>query len=117
MIQTSPPSGDGETCQQSLLRADLARIAERFEDANRRLHRSQTIKDYADAEETYRALAESNVTEPLKEHAALLAASVPARAGNFAAAEKNLSTLIASLPKGSRQSLRAQIALGEAMVV
>jgi hypothetical protein len=74
-------------------------------------------KDYAEAEETYRALAESKVAEALKEHAALLAASVPARAGNFAAAEKNLSALIASLPKGSPQARRAQIALGEAMVV
>jgi TolA-binding protein len=73
-------------------------------------------KDYAEAEQTYRALAQANVAEVLKEHATLLAATVQARAGNFAAAEKNLRALAASLPKGSRQSQRAQIALGEALV-
>ena len=73
-------------------------------------------KDYAEAEQTYRELAEASVSEALKENAALMAATVPVRAGNFAAAEKNLQTLIASLPKGSRQSQRVQVALGEALI-
>lgn len=42
---------------QSLLRADLERITDRFEQADRRLHRSQTIEDYAAAEEERRDIA------------------------------------------------------------
>jgi hypothetical protein len=39
------------------LRADLKRIAARFDEANRRLHKSRTIEDYADAEDERRAAA------------------------------------------------------------
>jgi len=75
------------------------------------------IKDYAAAEQTYRELAEADVNDALKESADLLAATLSVRAGKFADAEKNLQGLIARLPKDSRQSLRAQVALGEALAM
>jgi len=73
-------------------------------------------KDYAEAEQTYRELAEANVADALKEKAELLAATLAVRAGKSGAAEKNLQGLIAKLPKGSRQSQRAQVALGEVLM-
>jgi tetratricopeptide (TPR) repeat protein len=72
-------------------------------------------EDYAEAEQTYRELAAADVGDAVKENAELLAATLAVRAKKYDVAEKNLNTLISKLPKGSRQSGRAQIALGDAL--
>jgi tetratricopeptide (TPR) repeat protein len=72
-------------------------------------------EQYAEAEQTYHELARADVSDALKESAELLAATLAVRAKKYDVAEKNLNALIAKLPKGSRQSGRAQIALGDAL--
>jgi hypothetical protein len=85
--------------------------------------------DYADAEQTYRELAQADVADATRQEAELLSVQVSLKAGQillkqgkqaeadqrFADAEKKLAGLHAALPKGSPQGARVQLALAECL--
>jgi hypothetical protein len=72
-------------------------------------------KQFADAEQTYRELAQSEVADEVRQEAELSAAQVSLRAGNHALAQQKLEALIAKLPKNSPFALRARVAQAECL--
>jgi TolA-binding protein len=73
-------------------------------------------KQYKEAEDTYKELAEANVGEETKQEAELLAALVTVRTGKHELAQKRLRALIARLPKDSKQAGRARVAEAECLI-
>ena len=73
-------------------------------------------KQYAEAEQTYKELAQANVSDVVRQEAELSAAQVSLRAGKHELARKKLQELIAKLPKDSPFIARAQIAQAECLV-
>jgi tetratricopeptide (TPR) repeat protein len=80
------------------------------------LGRLQTeSKQYADAEETYRELAQADVLGDVRQEAELLAAQVSAKAGKHEVALKKLQALEAKLPKDSKYRGLAKVAQAECL--
>jgi len=74
-------------------------------------------KKFAEAEETYKALAAASVPDDVKHEAELSAALVSLAAGKHDVAQKKLEALIARLPKNSPYIARARIGQAECLAV
>lgn len=72
-------------------------------------------KQFGEAKKSYKQLAAANVSESTKMEAELGAAQVGVRAGEFAAALKDLQALSARLPKDSPFATRALVAQAECL--
>lgn len=71
---------------------------------------------FADAEATFRDLAQANVGEDTKLEALLMEAQVTLRSGKPELAQKKLDTLLGSLAKDSRHAMRAKVIQGECLL-
>jgi len=72
-------------------------------------------KQYDEAEQVYKELAQADVADATREDAELQAAQVSLRAGKYAEAQGKLQTLITKLPRGSSSAVRARIAQAECL--
>jgi tetratricopeptide (TPR) repeat protein len=72
-------------------------------------------KQYAEAEQTYKELAQADVADATRDDAELRAARVSLRAGKYTEAQNKLQALLTKFPKGSPSAVRARIAEAECL--